>query len=181
MRSKQSSILLGVGIVVLVGIVGYMTMNNNSKDNSTQMSTAETATWNTYNNTTYGYSINYPPGWEIIRDDKKWETEFSPIGENYYIEGEPEIGVIRVVAAPDVKFDKSNYPNAHEITLDGRTAYKTTSGYGGEVSISFEINDIPLSLVNDVSPAVTGSANANKADEYNRIFDSMVSTFKFAN
>ncbi len=138
-----------------------------------------TADWKTYRNEVYGYSIRYPANWEIIREDKKRATEFSPVGENYYLEGEPEIGVVRVVVAPDVKFDKLKYSNTQQIVVDSQMAYKNIYGYGGEVSVDFDISGVPISLVNDVSPAVINSENRNKASEYNQVFDIMLSTFKF--
>lgn len=191
MNPKRLSILLGA-VIIVASVLGYVVLRTDSKSNapsqqSNQLaandlnkpSESDTMNWNVYTNSLYGYSIKYPKNWEIINEDMRETTEFSPIGEDYYIEGEPEIGVIRIVAAQNVKFDKTRYANDQQIKLDGRTAYKSTDGYGGEVSISFEIDGTPVSLVNDTSPAVTSSQYANKENEYNRIFDLMVSTLEF--
>lgn len=195
MTSKFVFILIGAAAILL--IIGYITFSNGvlitrnkystqtAKSDQTSSKTPDTknlldtSKWKIYINDLYKYSIKYPSDWEIITEDKKWVTEFSPIGEDYYIEGEPKIGVIRISAAPDVKFDSSKYPNTQQVIIDGQSAYKQSNGYLGEVVIYFHINGIPISLVNDVSPAVTSSQNRDKANEYNRIYDMMVSTFKF--
>lgn len=183
----KNALIIVVVVAIIVGIA--YTYNQQKTDSNTQSppnqtknetitSDLDTSNWKTYTNDLYGYSIKYPSNWEIIKDDKKWETDFNPIGEKYYIET-ADVGVVRVVQAPDVKFDKSKYPNAEQTTLDGREAYKTTGEFGGEVSIHSAINNTPISLVNDVYPAVINSENKDKAGEYNKIYDTMVSTFKF--
>lgn len=138
----------------------------------------DTSKWKTYQNDLYGYSIKYPANWEVIYDDKKRGASFSPVGETYYLE-ESSIGIIRIGSDQDVKFDKSTYSDLQHVVVGGREAFENTSGAFGEVSVYFNIGDTSFNLTNDVSPAVLNSEYKDKAEEYNKIFETMVSTFKF--
>jgi hypothetical protein len=137
----------------------------------------DTSAWKTYTNTVYGFTIKYPANWQIIGDNPTWETDFSPVGETYYLEGgPPPVGVIRIVASPDVKFDASKYNVEGLMQIAGKTAYKSTNPSYQEISIYFNVNDTPLIFVNDVKPEGISGA---KADQYNEIFDTMLTTLQF--
>lgn len=92
MNSKQLRVVLGVALVIVLAIVGYMalkddsqtdtlsqqdaTPNSNQADNNTNMTQPlnntntypvqrdETANWKTTTNNNLGYSIKYPDGWK---------------------------------------------------------------------------------------------------------------------
>lgn len=135
----------------------------------TVIPTDSTINWKTYSNDTYGFHFKYPNDWTYETLQNGNEISFSPVGKKFYLEG-TKTGVMRVIIRPDVSFSSKN---AQVIQVGGKTAYKT-KGYENEIVVAFKLNNMLVSLINDVSPVVINSEYKNSADSYNEIFDKIL-------
>lgn len=112
-RNNFWKIIITLMIFVGLLVVGWFFVRNkpieeNKKQNQSQIQTQETSDWETYRNEEYGYLVKYPMGWSIDSTDQN-DVILGNIGY------EPSPGYFEIKAEPIVK--NSNY-NFSENKLD---------------------------------------------------------------
>jgi hypothetical protein len=187
-------ILITFIAVVGIGAIGYFAYKNgqlNQNTNNgiesttpaptTELKADDTATWQTYTNKRYGYSLKYPP--EYILDEKYRSGD-----ENFIVLKKGNTSIIFSVYEPEIPNDiyesaKSSvgtkiqneeqgmYGETKQITIDGRVTYErflqTPTSILDTLILEKDGYYFGLQLVSD-------------APEDKVIFESIASTLKFA-
>lgn len=69
MQQKRLSVLLSTIIVLVLASIGFLYINNSNptpKLVNQQIAVNPTPSWNSYTNTEYKYTVNYPNNWNIV-------------------------------------------------------------------------------------------------------------------
>ena len=190
-------VLILVGLGLIIGAVFFFDWLDNKKSNPSQLNneqvsqqqeTNETTDWQTYRNDEYGYTIEYPEGWEM-------KTEKYARGFNLILEHEDrrhgQIGFYEGLIWPRysirVSFEGTAQISFEEIEdryCDWAASYEQVSGVkavrckqaaapGGQLSVI-------LMKDNTTWQFIYGYLSSQELEEYYLpTFNQMLSTFKF--
>jgi len=206
-RFNTHKVLAAVGIILVFAILvvggvwiylGGANTTNPVEDNSIKVATSsstkdETADWKTYTNTTIGYSVKLPKTWLTTENlasnpscsGDKTVDYFAPTKETFVICGSDKTSMVSIISQKGTyPTDKTELLNAlkngtvENTKIDNNTAVKVSGEYyiaegatgnNGAVSITYYVNHQGNYLT---------IWYVSKSD-YKKIFDQIVSTFKF--
>ncbi|MDO8551463.1 MAG: PsbP-related protein [bacterium] len=169
-----TSIILILFILVAVGIGGWYFLNQSSFKSLITTTTPTpthdpTANWKTYTNTKYGYSIKYPKDWDVQEfpavDAYLEVTSFNPDKVTDRL-----TAIIVTVSSNPYEKELSGYEGAAIVKVGDFTAREETGGAPpGSTDVHLRV----------VAPLGTKSIVFESNTGYEKIFDQVLSTFKF--
>lgn len=161
----------------------------------------ETTTWKTYQNNKYGFSVKYPPDWDVSALLLNCPSKEHPILEGHHQLGFVKGKYISTCLGPNIGGDfiievSADYPQKiafggkiisskeAQVLIDGVQATMITGlRLGeGEINDGFAFTSVIIKkddyyfLVSDSSGKMEGVANT----EYKAIFEKFLSTFEFS-
>jgi len=139
----KKNIILVVIIIVLILIIGYLVLNKKSPQmtqqrpvTNTTTATDKIANWNSYSNSTYGYSIKYP-------NDKGWVSEENGSSVGFGTPSSKSGGYIWGVEVWGAGIKDKNITNPEDLIALSGNQFSDRK----EVRENITINGIPALLV----------------------------------
>jgi len=146
--------------------------------------------WKIYSNEEYRFVMKYPENWEFSETLYPKEMElyvfsvgFVLKGEVYWVEGTPGIYPIKIFVNKSFPEYINNKEKEEQILVNVKPAIKREGYLGLEYEIAFlQPNSLGyyLEFVNSIQNVkAAGNISENEATQFNKIFNQMLSTFRF--
>ena len=194
--------ILAVLILGLVGLVAYLVLKQQTPSLYPSPTPTQTpdpiANWKTYNDSTYGFSIRYPPGW-IYKNGCEGGTDVYPCFHTSDFKVGPA-GVLfgNPIAGGEIILGVKENQNSPLACPENRYGYKfpcsqiklgNIEGWHSIVEGSLETPSYPFAgntiyfwfLHNNKQFMFTGYYNDESREEIQEVFDQILSTFQFTN
>lgn len=117
-------ILTRIGTISLAFFILVLSACQNSNTMSAVITTPEPSKWQTYTNLQYGFSIQFPPDWQIkefaIIENSKPHEEVWFAAEDFPLQGtdaQPNLTIIITEDDPSARWDEANFSDYFSETV----------------------------------------------------------------